>query len=161
MPVTTAAGTVISISAEAPATYDSAGYAGTGMNFVAIGEITDAGTHGRKYAEIQHKPIGSRGVQKFKGSFDEGTKTIQMARDSLDAGQIIAKAASLSDNDYSFKVQYPPGQGQTVGAVDYFRAKVMTFEKTAANVDSIIGATMQLSLTTNSAGVGIVEVAAS
>lgn len=160
MTVKTAAGTVISISASIPGTFDAAGYAGSGMNFIPIGEIVDAGTHGRKYAEITHKPIGSRGTQKFKGSFDEGTKTIQMGRDSLDAGQVIAKAASLSDNDYSFKVQYPAGAGQTTGEVDYFQAKVMSFEKSASNVDSIIGATMQLSLTTNAAGVGIVEVAA-
>lgn len=161
MAVTTAAGTVISISPEGPATYDSTGYAGSGMNWVVIGEITDAGVHGRKYAEITHKPIGSRGVQKFKGSFDEGTKTIQMAMDRTDAGQVIAKAASLSDSDYSFKVQYPPAPGQTIGPVDYFRAKVMTLETSAPNVDSLVNATMQLSLTTNSAGVGVVAVAGS
>lgn len=152
MAVRTAAGTVISICAEQPNTFDSSGYAGTGMNWVAIGEITDAGTHGRKYAEVTHKPIGSRGVQKFKGSFDEGQKTIQLGLDMDDAGQVIVRAALLSDNDYSFKVAYPGGD------IDYFQAKVMSWEKQASNVDSIVSATMQLSLTTTAAGVGIVEV---
>lgn len=152
--VTTAAGTVISISAELPATYDAAGYGDTGIDWAAIGEVTDGGTHGRKYAEVTHKPIGSRGTQKFKGSFDEGTKTIQMGLDSDDAGQIIAKAAAVSDNTYSFKVVYPSGDK------DYFAARVMSFEKQTSNVDSIVSATMQLSLTSTSAGVGIVEVLA-
>lgn len=154
MTVKTAAGTVISICADQPFTYDSSGYGSSDMVWTAIGEITDGGAHGRKYAEITHKPIGSRGVQKFKGSFDEGTKTLQLGLDSDDAGQVIAKAASLSDNDYSFKVAYPGGD------IDYFQAKVMSFEKATANVDSIVGATIQLSLTTNAAGVGVVEVLA-
>lgn len=152
MGVQTAAGTTIAISATLPASMNQAGYEGSGMNFQNIGEITDGGTHGRKYAEITHKPLGSRGVQKFKGSFDEGQKTIQMGLDNDDAGQIIAKAAVLSDADYSFRVTYPNGDK------DYFQAKVMSFEKQASNVDSIVSATMQLSLTTDSAGVGIVEV---
>ncbi len=152
--VQTAAGTTIAISANTPPTFDSTGYTSSNMVWQNIGEITDAGTHGRKYTEVTHKPIATRGIRKYKGSFDEGTKTIQMALDSDDAGQVIAKAASLSDNDYSFRVQYPNGDA------DYFQAKVMTFEKQASNVDSIVSASMQLSLTSSSGGVGIVEVLA-
>lgn len=152
--VGTAAGTVISISAEIPATYDAAGYGDTGIDWTAIGEITDGGQHGRKYAEVIHKPIGSRGEQVFKGSFSEGSKTIQMGLDSDDAGQVIAKAASTSDNNYSFRVAYPSGDK------DYFQAKVMSFEKGTANVDSIVSATMVVRITTSSAGVGVVEVLA-
>lgn len=150
--VHTAAGTVISISASQPATYDAAGYQSTDIVWSAIGEITDGGTHGRKYAEVTHKPIGSRGVQKFKGSFDEGQKTLQMGLDLDDAGQTLALAALASDNEYSFQVAYPNGD------IDFFQARVMSFEKQTSNVDSIVSATMMLSLTTTSAGVGIVTV---
>lgn len=152
--VETVAGTVISISAEQPNTFDASGYAGTGMNFVAIGEITDAGEHGREYALVTHMPIASRGTQKFKGSWNAGQKTLQLGLDNDDAGQVIAKAALLSDNDYSFKVAY---QG---GDVDYFQAKVMSFKTATAGVDSIRSATITLELTTNSAGVDIVSVTA-
>jgi len=96
-------------------------------------------------------PIASRGVQKFKGSFNEGSKTLQLALDEDDAGQVILKAAVSSDNDYSFKVLY---QG---GAIDYFQAKVMSMKKAASSVDSIRSATVTLEITTNVAGVGIVE----
>jgi hypothetical protein len=152
--VETVAGTRIYISPTTPATFDAAGYAGSGMNFEAglIGEITDGGDHGRVYAKVEHKPIASRGVQKFKGSFDEGTKTLQLALDNDDAGQVILAAALNSDNDYSFKVAY---QG---GDIDYFQAKVMSLRKAASGVDTIRSATVVLELTTTSAGVGIISV---
>ena len=152
--VETVAGTVIAISAEQPNTFNSAGYAGTGMNWTTIGEITDGGDHGREYALVTHNPIASRGTQKYKGSFNEGSKTLQLAVDNDDAGQVILQAALASDNDYSFRVTY---QG---GDIDYFQAKVMSFKKAAAGVDSIRNATVVLELTTTSAGVGIVSVTA-
>jgi hypothetical protein len=149
MTVKTAAGLTIGISASQPATFNEAGY--EALNFVLIGEITDGGTHGRSYAEVTHNPIASRGTQKFKGSFNEGNKTLQLGLDSDDAGQILLKAALLSDNDYSFEVVYPGGD------IDWFQAKVMSYEKANPSVDSIVTATVTLAITTNAAGVGIVE----
>lgn len=152
MTVETVAGTIISISAAAPATFNSAGYAA--LTFTAIGEITDGGQHGRKYTSVPHKPIDNRGTQKFKGSFDEGQKTLQLAIDDDDAGQDILRTALNSDNDYSFEVTYPGG------AIDYFQAKVMSFEKSATGVDNMRTGSVLLELTTTKAGVGIIEVAA-
>jgi hypothetical protein len=153
MAVQTAAGTTIGISAATPATFNATGY--NALNFTTIGEVTDGGTHGRVYAEVTHNPIGSRGTQKFKGSFNEGNKTLQLALDVDDAGQVLAKTALNDDDDYSFGVTYPDG------SMDCFQAKVMSFTKTVSTVDSIVTATIELSITTNSAGVGIVEVSAS
>ena len=153
MAVQTAATTEISISASIPATFDAAGYAAL-VDFDVIGEVTDAGTHGRVYQAVTHNPLGSRGTQKFKGSFNEGTKTIQMALDDEDDGQILAKTALNDDADYSFCVEYPDG------SKDFFQAKVMSFQKSASTVDTVITATMDLEITTSKDGVGIVEVAA-
>lgn len=152
--VETVAGTIISICASAPATFDAAGYQSTDLVFTAIGEITDGGEHGREYALVTHNPMATRGVQKFKGSFNEGSKTIQMALDRDDAGQVICQTALTSDANYSFKVAY---QG---GDIDFFQAKVMSFKKATGGVDSMRSATIMLELTTNSSGVGIVEVTA-
>lgn len=152
--VKTAAGTVIALSASTPATFDAAGYAATGMTYTAIGEIVDGGSHGRSYATVTHNPIGSRGTQKFKGSYNEGTKTLQLALDSDDAGQIMLKTALAADADYSFKVTYPGGD------VDYFQAKVMSYVKATSSVDSVVSATVGLEITTNTSGVGVVEVLA-
>ena len=150
MAVETVAGTTIGISAGVPATFNAAGY--LALTYSTIGEITDGGSHGRVYAEVTHMPIGNRGTQKFKGSFNEGNKTLQLAINGSDAGQTLLRSAVLSDNPYAFKVTY---QG---GAIDYFQARAMSFSKATAGVDSILTATVELSLTTSTGGVGIVEV---
>jgi hypothetical protein len=145
----TVAGTTISISASLPATYDVAGYAA--LSYTPIGEVIDGGAHGRTYAEVTSNPIDTRATQKYKGSFNEGTKTLQLDMDNQDAGQQLVKTALNSDNDYSFEVAYPNGD------IDYFIAKVMSFEKATGTVDSMRSASVTLSITTSDDGVGIVE----
>ncbi len=153
MTVATSAGTTIHISASTPATFDATGYNALSWT-TAIGEVTDLGEFGREYALVTHKPVGSRGTRKFKGSFNQGTMTLQIGLDTDDAGQVIAKAASRSDNDYSFKVTTQSGDKY------YFQAKVMSWKVGVGSVDSSTTATCVLELTTNSAGVGVVEVLA-
>lgn len=153
--VQTAAGTRISISATQPVTFDEAGYTDSGVVFVPLGEVTDAGSHGKTYVDITHKPIATRATQHFKGSFDQGTKTVQMGLDQDDAGQDIARQAVDSDASYSFKFEYPNGDA------DYFSALVSSFVKGVTGVDTIITATMNLLLTSGPNGEGIVEVLAS
>lgn len=149
MAIGTVAGTIISVSAVQPATYDSTGYAA--LTWTVVGNIEDGGEHGREYAEVTFNPINTRGTRKYKGSFNEGTKALSVAYDSDDAGMVILKAALASDNDYSFKVAYPGGD------FDYFQAKVLTVKKATGGVDTMLMASISLSITTNTAGVGIVE----
>jgi hypothetical protein len=145
----TVAGTKIGISASLPVTHDVTGF--VALTYTNIGEIIDGGEHGRTYAEVTSNPIDTRATQKYKGSFNEGTKTLQLDMDNQDAGQIALKAALNSDNDYAFEVEYPNGD------IDYFLAKVMSFSKATGNVDSMRSATVTLSITTDKNGVGIVE----
>lgn len=152
MAVRSSAGTTIHLSAGTPATFDSTGYAA--LTYTAVGEVTDLGEFGREYNLITHNPIGSRGTVKLKGSFNEGSITMQLGLDTDDAGQILAKTASTSDADYSFKITTQNGD------VYYFQAKVMSFKVNVGSVDTVTSASIMLELTTNSAGVGIVEVLA-
>lgn len=149
MTVRSSAGTSLKISASAPATFDAAGY--TALTFTTVGEVTDLGEFGREFNLITHNPIGSRGTVKLKGSFNEGSINVQLGLDTDDAGQILAKAGALSDNDYSFVITTQNGDKY------YFQAKVMSFKVGVGSVDSVTSATMTLELTTNSAGVGVVE----
>jgi hypothetical protein len=154
MTVYTSAGSTLTISASAPATFDGSGYAAVfaaSPGPAVVGEITDLGEFGREFALVTHMPVGSRGTQKFKGSFNEGTMAISLGLDTDDAGQIIMKAASISDNNYSFMVTTQSGDKY------FFQAKVMSFKVNIAGVDSITTASASLELTTNAAGVGIVE----
>lgn len=150
--VSTGAGTTLGISASNPSTYDSTGYAA--LTYSTIGEITDIPDFGREFQLVTHSPIGSRGIVKKKGSYNEGTIDLKLGLNTDDAGTILLKAAALSDNNYSFKVTCPTGD------VYYFQAIAMSFKVAPGNANSIITATCKLELTTNSAGVGIVEVLA-
>jgi len=154
MTVFTSAGTTLTVSASAPATFDGAGYAAVfaaSPGPAVVGEITDLGEFGREFALVTHMPVGSRGTQKFKGSFNEGTMSLSLGLDTDDAGQIIMKTASLSDNNFSFQVTTQNGDKY------FFAAKVMSWKVNVAGVDSITTATTTLELTTTAAGVGIVE----
>lgn len=149
MPVRTSAGTTIKLSAGTPATFNSAGYAA--LTWTTIGEVTDLGEFGREYNLVTHNPLGSRGTVKKKGSFNEGSITMQLGLDTDDAGQILAKTASNSDSDYSFEIATQNGDKY------YFQAQVMSFKVGVGSLDQITAATIMLEITTNSAGVGIVE----
>jgi hypothetical protein len=154
MTVRTSAGTTLRVTASAPATFNSAGYTTlftTSPVPALVGEVTDLGEFGREYALVTHMPVGSRGTQKFKGSFNEGTITLSLGLDTDDAGQIIMKAATLSDNDYSFMVTTQNGDKY------FFRAQIMSWKVGVGSVDSITTATATLEITTTAAGVGIVE----
>lgn len=154
MTVRTSAGTTLRVTSSAPATFDSAGY---NTLFTAspvpalLGEITDLGEFGREFALVTHNPVGTRGTQKFKGSFNEGTMSLSLGLNTDDAGQIVMKAASLSDNNFSFMVTTQSGDRY------FFQAKVMSFKVAIGSVDSITTATTSLELTTTATGVGIVE----
>jgi hypothetical protein len=157
MTVFTSAGTTLTVSATIPSTFDGSGYAAVfaaSPGPAVVGEITDLGEFGREFALVTHMPVGSRGTQKFKGSFNEGTMSLSLGLDTDDAGQIIMKSAALSDNNHSFMVTTQSGDKY------FFQAKVMSFKVNVAGVDSITSATSTLELTSNSAGVGIVEVLA-
>lgn len=94
--VSTAAGAVLSIGSTATNQ--------TTDTYTAIGEVTAISEFGRVYNTVKYSPLGSRGVQKFKGSYDDGTVTVSMGKDLSDAGQAAALVARDSDFDYNFKV---------------------------------------------------------
>jgi hypothetical protein len=149
MAVFTTAGTILSIASAAPATYDTAGYAA--LTWTPIGEVVSIGTYGREYDKVTHKPLAARSTIKRKGSFDEGTIAISMGKDTDDAGQILLKTAAYSDADYSFKILYQNGD------IDYGRAQVMNFKTDPGEASKILGCSVDLDITTNTAGVGIVS----
>jgi hypothetical protein len=149
MSVDSSAGTTLKISASTPATFDAAGYGA--LTYTNIGEITNLGEFGREYSLITHNPIGNRGTVKRKGSFNEGTMALQLGLDKNDAGQILAKSASVSDDDYSFEITTQNGDKY------YFQAQVMSFKIGLGEVNSITSASINLEITTSSTGVGVIE----
>src|SRR5574343_1403208 len=142
MAVRTSAGTTLGVSASNPATFDASGY--NALSWTAVGEVTNLGEFGREYNLVTHNPVGNRGTVKKKGSFNEGSISMQVGLDTDDAGQILAKSASGSDNDYAFELTTQNGDKY------YFQAQVMSFKVSVGSVDSITSATITLEIQTSS-----------
>ncbi len=138
----TSAGTKLYICASAPATFDQTGY--ELLTFTQIKDITNLGALGREYAVIPHKPLDSRQIHKFKGSFDEGGLQLEMGWAPADAGQILLAAGLASDSDYYFKLEFNDNPGGTSNTIFYFPAKVMSSPKNIGEADSITTQSCQI-----------------
>jgi hypothetical protein len=135
----TSAGTTIQISAVLPSPYSEVGFeAVTGWQ--TIGEVTDLGEFGRTYNLVTHNPLGDRRTVKRKGSYNDGTVAMTVARDPSDAGQAIAIEALDSDNSYSFLVTLQDGTEL------YFTAQVMSYTTNVGSVDQITTAAVSLEI---------------
>lgn len=72
--------------------------------YVEVGGIESIPEFGRSYNEVTFTPLADRGVQKYKGSYNDGSVTVPLAKDLSNAGQAALYAARDSDFDYNFKV---------------------------------------------------------
>lgn len=88
-------------------------------SYINVGEVTEIPEFGRVYNAVKYNPLASRGTQKFKGSYDDGSVAVSMGKDLTDAGQAAMVVARDSDFDYNFKVvdndDTPPIVAVTVG----------------------------------------------
>lgn len=138
----TAAGTTIAISAGLPASITATAYGA--LTYTTIGEITDPGSYGRTYNTVTHSPLAERGVVKLKGSYNDGTMTLQAAYAPGDAGQILVNTAVDSDDYYSIKITYQDG------GIAYLQAMVMSAPVTVGSVDSIVNVAIGLEVKSGS-----------
>lgn len=131
----TVAGSVLSVSAALPATYDAAGFAA--LTYSAVGEVTDIGTFGKDFTLVTHNPIGDRKTYKFRGSYNNGTLDLKLAKITVlntDAGQAALTTALNDplDKSVSLRITVQDGSKQ------YFTGKVMSFTTSIGSVNSIL-----------------------
>lgn len=127
--VATSSGTTLAISASLPATYDAGGYAATTITYTLVGEIENFGNHGVNAAVTEFTPVASAVVAKMKGSKNYGTLALSVGSIPSNAGQVIVKAASESNNHYSVKMTYPDNE------IHYLDVIVSKFEYQDGSVD--------------------------
>jgi hypothetical protein len=127
----TVSGTVLSVSAAAPATNDVAGFGA--LAYSAVGEITDLGGNlGREYNIVEHSPIAQAQVIQKKGSYKLGSQDLTLAWDMNDAGQdILRTAANDPDDVVSIKIVKQSGD------IRYFRAQVSKFLENFGTADTV------------------------
>ena len=134
----TSAGSKLYTSSVLPATYDAAGFGA--LTWTEVKEITDLGEFGATYTLVTHNPLGSRITVKRKGSLNNGTLELKMARVVTDAGQAKLVTASGVDNSYSFKVVLQDG------TIDYFTGQVMSYKTNVGSVDQITSAACSIEI---------------
>lgn len=134
----TSAGTKFYIGAVLPATYDQAGF--EAVVWTEIGEIVDGGEYGRAYNLVTHNPLGDRRTVKRKGSYNDGTVALQLARVPTDDGQDDLIVALDSDDSFPFKVVLQDTTHQ------YFSAQVMSYTTNVGTVDQITAAAVSLEI---------------
>jgi hypothetical protein len=137
----TSAGTTIAISAAAPATFDGAGYGA--LTYTPISEITDLGTFGKTFTLVTHNPLGNRQTIKRKGSYNNGTLSLKLARVPSDPGQALLIAARDSDSVYSFVVTLQQGTKL------YFQATPLSYTTNIGTVNQITAAECALEITSD------------
>ena len=139
--VQTVAGLTLAVTASQPATQDSAGYGA--LSYDDVGEITTIGEYGKQFNLVTHNPIADPKTNKFKGSYDNGSLSMELAIDTADTGQGILDAAVDSNSDYTFRVTRQDGE------IDYFQGKIMSKTVNAGGVDEILTSSINLEITTD------------
>lgn len=135
----TSAGTTIGITSDEPSSYDETGFGD--LSFDLIGEVTDLGEFGREYSLVTHNPLGDRQTVKRKGSFNDGSIAMTVARVPGDEGQTVLQEALDSDDNYSFNVTLQDGTEL------YFSAQVMSYTANVGTVDQITTASVTIEIT--------------
>lgn len=141
MAVQTSAGSTLAMTASLPATEDATGY--NALTYTAIGEITDLGELGKEFNLVTYTSLGSRRVQKLKGSYNQGSMQLQLGRDTTDAGQTLLRVARDSDNQYSFRLTLQNGTKL------YFKGIVMGYKTSVGSVDQITAASAAVEITSD------------
>ncbi len=137
----TVAGTKIYISNALPATYDSTGF--VALSYTEVGEVTDIGTFGKDYTLVTHNPVGDRKTYKFRGTYNNGSLALKMAKATLantDAGQVIAATVAGADTSASFKITAQDSSDS------FFTGKIMSIMTAVGGPNSMLGSEIKIEI---------------
>ncbi|WP_242217258.1 phage tail protein [Shinella zoogloeoides] len=156
MTMTTAAGTVVSIGTTEKFT-TAVAYAGD--DWTPIANIEDVGEAGSEAEIVVGKFVDQTYTRKLKGSRDNGTMELVVARDSDDEGYAALVAAEQSSAAYNFQVELndkPTAGASPKNSKFYFSAIVASRKNSFGGADDIVKTTFTLAISGP-----IIEVAAS
>jgi len=140
--VFTTLGTVLSVVAGVPATYDDTGY--EDLTYAAVGEVGDLGEFGGTREVVTFTPVDTGIVAKRPGSIDYGQMSLQIARDAADTGQVALQSAldgAEAGNVHSFELV--DRNGDTL----FFTGIVSSFTYNAGSANTMFGGSCTIDLT--------------
>jgi len=114
----TSAGTLLSVSAATPASYDAAGFAA--LTFTRVGELESVGELAMRRNTGEFSNLSTGNTTVIKGNRQAITFSVVCALDEDDAGQALMMASEASHDLYSFRVT------RSNGARDYFVGTVVS-----------------------------------
>lgn len=95
------------------------------LSYTEIGEVESVGEFGDQASTITFTSLADARVRKRKGVRDAGDLNVVCANDPLDAGQIAAIAAQLTEFTYAFKIELADAaDANDTDSTFYFRALV-------------------------------------
>jgi hypothetical protein len=154
--LTTAAGTVVGIGTADTATILTEFQAD---DYTPIANISNVGEAGSEAEIVVGKFVDQTYSRKIKGSRDNGTMELTVARDSSDEGYQALIAAEKTDGIYNFCVELsdkPSTGASPKNSKFYFAALVASARNSFGEADNIVSTTFSLAISG-----AIFEVAAS
>ncbi|PHS13470.1 MAG: hypothetical protein COA78_06955 [Blastopirellula sp.] len=143
--VSTSAGAIIYIGAAAPSAFDKAGY--EAVTWTEVGEVSNIdGDLGKVFSLSTFNLLKEAGVVKRKGSYNNGSITVQYGYHRTDTGQAAVVAAAGIQTTLPFKIAL--GDQETTQI--YFMALTMGDPINIGGSDDFITSTVTLEIDSES-----------
>lgn len=126
-------GATIAVAAGKPATTDAAGFAA--LSYSTVGEIQQFGAIGDTSAAIEVGDLAAGRISRINGAVDGGENEFSFSYEDADAGQVILRNNSNTNNDVSCRVTDPDGQ------IAYFFGRVANVRDKERTMDTDKGMT--------------------
>ena len=139
----TSTGTILSVVAGDPATFNAAGYAD--LTFVVVGEVIDLPEYGPNVQVVESNPLATGITEKFKGFINFGSQSMGLEFDAEDAGQLVLAAGvegASKNQQHAVKIEYQDG------SIDYYSARIFSYTKAPGSANSMVGSTVQVEINT-------------
>jgi hypothetical protein len=117
-------------------------------SYTKISGITSIPEFGRSYERGTFNPLGDRRTRKYKGAYDEGSFSVELARDLSDQGQTDLQAAVDSDDPVPIKIELddaPSGSGTSPTSFE-FEALIMSFTTNIGTTNDYVSGTVQMEI---------------
>ena len=136
--------------AAAPTLVDFTGTLGTTTfqtsDWKPCGELMNLGEFGREYNVVTALNLADGATRKFKGSFNNGSVSMELLFDADDIGQTMLEQAEISRNTYTCRVAFPGG-----GTAEdfYFEALITTVKRMVGGPDDALKLRVQMEIDHN------------